>query len=92
MLDAAARVLAPTGLSLAIFVVSIICLVLSAIAVSLRVYVRCSEKTFGWDDGLILAGLVSFFSLPPRFILRSYITIAASSLGPGLIGNQDVPG
>lgn len=63
MLDAAARTLPLSGLSLAIYAVSITSLVMSAIAVALRVYVRFSEKTFGWDDALMLAGLVCLFSL-----------------------------
>lgn len=60
VVDEAARSLPLSGLALAIFVVSIVCLVLSAICVGLRVYVRVSEQTFGWDDKLILAGLVVY--------------------------------
>jgi hypothetical protein len=63
VVDEAARSLPLSGLALAIFVVSIVCLVLSAISVGLRVYVRVSEETFGWDDKLILAGLVSLVRL-----------------------------
>lgn len=63
VVDEAARSLPLSGLALAIFVVSIVCLVLSAICVGLRVYVRVSEETFGWDDKLILAGLVSLVCL-----------------------------
>ncbi|KUI70897.1 hypothetical protein VM1G_05785 [Cytospora mali] len=60
MVDESLRVLPLSGLALAIFVVSIVCLVLSTICVGLRVHVRVSEKTFGWDDALILAGLVVY--------------------------------
>lgn len=66
MVDEDARTLPLSGLALAIFVVSIICLVLSAVSVSLRIYVRVSEKTFGWDDSLIIAGLVSLIK-PIRY-------------------------
>lgn len=59
MVDEDARTLPLSGLALSIFVVSIFCLVLSVIAVAIRTHVRCSEKTFGFDDILILAGLVS---------------------------------
>ncbi|ROW07791.1 hypothetical protein VMCG_03345 [Cytospora schulzeri] len=60
VVDEAARTLPLGGLAQAIFIVSIVCLVLSTISVGLRIYVRVSEETFGWDDGLILAGLVVY--------------------------------
>ncbi|RAL64750.1 hypothetical protein DID88_001781 [Monilinia fructigena] len=60
MTDAGATVLALEGFPLVIFVVSIVCLSLSAITVSIRTYVRVHEGVFGWDDGLIVVGLVTF--------------------------------
>ena len=62
MVDENARTLPLSGLALSIFVVSIVCLFLSVIAVGIRTHVRCSEKTFGWDDILILAGLVGLIA------------------------------
>lgn len=47
------------GPSLAIFVVSIVMMVLSIVAVSLRTFVRLYiVRAFGWDDVLMLAALV----------------------------------
>jgi hypothetical protein len=47
--------------SLAIFLVSIIIMSISVIAVSLRSFVRLSiVRAFGWDDGLMVAALVSY--------------------------------
>lgn len=47
-----------SGLALAIFAISAGCLILSAIMVSMRLFVRMHDNTLGLDDGLILAGLV----------------------------------
>jgi hypothetical protein len=47
------------GGSLAIFVVSVVGCILSTIVVALRTWARLSSKTFGFDDGLMLGGLVS---------------------------------
>lgn len=58
MLDDSVRSIQPTGLALAILVVSIVCLIASFVAVALRTYTRWAEHTFGPDDGLIIAGLV----------------------------------
>ncbi|KAM3074798.1 hypothetical protein ACMFMG_008212 [Clarireedia jacksonii] len=49
-----------SGLSLGIFVVSLTFLVLSIITVGLRTYLRLHEGVFGWDDGLMLSGLVVY--------------------------------
>jgi uncharacterized membrane protein len=47
--------------SLAVFLVSIIIMSISVIAVSLRSFVRLSiVRAFGWDDGLMVAALVSY--------------------------------
>lgn len=68
MIDATATSIPLSGLALAIFATSAVCLVLSAITVSLRFYVRLHDGALGLDDGLILAGLVrhtpSFFNSP----------------------------
>jgi hypothetical protein len=48
------------GPSLAIFTVSIVMMVLSIVAVSLRTFVRLYiVRAFGWDDAIMLAALVS---------------------------------
>jgi hypothetical protein len=47
-------------LSMGIFVVSLVFLVLSVVTVGLRTYLRLHEGVFGWDDGLMLSGLVIF--------------------------------
>ncbi|ORY58874.1 uncharacterized protein BCR38DRAFT_527394 [Pseudomassariella vexata] len=49
-----------TGLSLAIVVSSLICLVLSVTAVGIRTYVRLADKLFGLDDSLVLAGTLVY--------------------------------
>lgn len=46
------------GLSLAIVVVSVICLVFSLLAVGGRTYSRAKDRMFGLDDGLVLIGTV----------------------------------
>ncbi|QDS69319.1 hypothetical protein FKW77_003268 [Venturia effusa] len=60
MIDATATSIPLSGLSLAIFVTSAVCLVLSAITVSLRLYIRLHDTALGLDDGLILAGLLIY--------------------------------
>lgn len=47
------------GTSLSLFVTSIAGGILSLLAVGGRTLVRLKARTFGWDDGLMLAGLVS---------------------------------
>ncbi|PQE24005.1 Integral membrane protein [Rutstroemia sp. NJR-2017a WRK4] len=49
-----------SGLSLGIFVVSLVFLALSFITVGLRAYLRHNEGVFGWDDGLMVSGLVVY--------------------------------
>ena len=47
------------GPSLAIFIVSMVMMILSIVAVSLRIFVRLYiVRAFGWDDALMLAALV----------------------------------
>lgn len=47
------------GPSLAIFIVSMVMMILSVVAVSLRTFVRLYiVRAFGWDDILMLAALV----------------------------------
>ncbi|KAL7619640.1 hypothetical protein AAE478_010181 [Parahypoxylon ruwenzoriense] len=48
------------GIGLAIFVTSVVLASVSAIVVSLRVYVRWFEASIWWDDGLMFAGLVLY--------------------------------
>lgn len=48
------------GPSLAIFIISIIMMIISIVAVSMRTFVRLYiVRAFGWDDILMLAALVS---------------------------------
>ncbi|KAJ5669587.1 hypothetical protein N7462_010657 [Penicillium macrosclerotiorum] len=52
------------GRSLAIFVVSVVMMVVSFITVSLRTFVRAYiVRAFGWDDTLMVAALVLFLTL-----------------------------
>lgn len=48
-----------TGSGLAIVASSITLAILSLIVVGLRSFVRLRENVFGWDDGLMVGGLVS---------------------------------
>lgn len=64
MIDATATSIPLTGLALALFATSAVCLVLSAITVSLRLYARLQDSALGLDDGLILAGLVRLIPQP----------------------------
>lgn len=59
MLDENVRSIKPAGLALAILVVSLVCLAAASLAVALRTYTRWKEHTFGLDDSLMVAGLVS---------------------------------
>ncbi|KAI0886610.1 uncharacterized protein GGS22DRAFT_199015 [Annulohypoxylon maeteangense] len=45
---------------MAIFVTSILFIFISAVVVSLRVYVRWTEKSFWWDDGTMFAALIIY--------------------------------
>ena len=48
------------GPSLAIFIISIVMMIVSIVAVSMRTFVRLYiVRAFGWDDVLMLAALVS---------------------------------
>jgi len=47
------------GTGMTIFAASIVCGAVSFLVVALRTYVRLSEGAFGWDDGLMLSGLVT---------------------------------
>lgn len=78
MIDEDARYLRPTGLALAILIVSIVCLVASAIAVVGRTYLRLVNHVFGFDDALIIGGLVRsiiFFS----FLSHGYLVFRCKS-------------
>ncbi|KAF7719137.1 Uncharacterized protein PECH_001768 [Penicillium ucsense] len=58
------------GPSLAIFVVSLVMLILALIAVSLRIFVRVHVvRAFGWDDTLMLLALAFFVA----FIACSFV-------------------
>ncbi|KAJ3939227.1 uncharacterized protein N0V96_010673 [Colletotrichum fioriniae] len=48
------------GVGLSLFVVSIVGGVISLIVVCLRTFIRLRAKTFSWDDGLMLGGLVVY--------------------------------
>ncbi|KAH8896541.1 hypothetical protein GQ53DRAFT_838125 [Thozetella sp. PMI_491] len=48
------------GLSLAIFVVAVVCCVLSSITVALRILVRFQDRVIGWDDKFMAFGAVAF--------------------------------
>ena len=52
-----------TSRGMAIFTIAVVMLVLAVIAVALRCFVRIHIlRAFGWDDGLMIAAMVS--SLP----------------------------
>ncbi|KAK7438510.1 hypothetical protein Landi51_11594 [Colletotrichum acutatum] len=48
------------GVGLSLFVVSIIGGVVSLMVVCLRTFIRLRAKTFSWDDGLMLGGLIVY--------------------------------
>ncbi|POS71963.1 hypothetical protein DHEL01_v209642 [Diaporthe helianthi] len=60
MVEDNARTVALNGLSLTIFIVSLVCLCLSLLSVGLRTYIRVFDNVFGLDDGLILAGIIIY--------------------------------
>ena len=50
----------------AIYTVLSVLLFLSILCVALRIYLRLSVlHSFGWDDGLIIAAMVSFLNVQP---------------------------
>lgn len=52
-----------TGRSDAIFIVTVVTLCISFVAVCLRCYVRLAlVKAFGWDDGVMVFAMVEFAS------------------------------
>lgn len=60
MLDVSATCVKPSGLGRIMMVLSIVFLFLTAIVIILRCFVRLKHAIFGVDDGLMLAGWVSF--------------------------------
>ncbi|TGO34162.1 hypothetical protein BHYA_0210g00190 [Botrytis hyacinthi] len=48
------------GFPLVIFTVSLVCLCISTITIAVRTYVRIHDNTFGWDDKLIVLGLIVY--------------------------------
>lgn len=56
--DPDARYVPLEGLSMAIVVISIICVVCSVAAVGIRTYARLANGLFGVDDALVLFGTV----------------------------------
>ncbi|KAI1372056.1 hypothetical protein F4677DRAFT_273603 [Hypoxylon crocopeplum] len=48
------------GIGLALFIISIVLLVISVAVVCLRVYIRWFEGSFWWDDGLMFGGLIMY--------------------------------
>lgn len=57
--DPSARLIAPTGLPLAIIVISSIFFAVSIITVSLRTYIRLKKGIFGLEDTFMVVGMVS---------------------------------
>lgn len=63
------------GPSLAIFIISMVMMIISIVAVSMRTFVRLYiVRAFGWDDILMLAALVSSW-LTTRIEIRVVLTI-----------------
>ncbi|TGO14736.1 hypothetical protein BTUL_0049g00450 [Botrytis tulipae] len=60
MADVDATILPLEGLPLAIFAVSLVCLCISTITIAVRTYVRINDNAFGWDDKLIVLGLIVY--------------------------------
>jgi hypothetical protein len=71
--------------SLAIFVVSVVMMIISIVTVSLRAFVRVYlVRGFGWDDALMIASLVCIYLRPEtseRYGLNDsqglFVTLAA---------------
>jgi len=59
------------GTSLVILVTAVVCGTLSALVVSLRTYIRLHEQVFGWDDGLMLSGMVRPLGATPYVTLTN---------------------
>lgn len=57
-IDASARLMAPTGLPLAIIIISSISLGLSLVTVSMRTYIRLRRGIFALDDAFMTIGTV----------------------------------
>ncbi|KAM0809277.1 hypothetical protein AB5N19_09620 [Seiridium cardinale] len=60
--DPAARYIPLEGLSLAIVVVSLVCIIFSVTAVGIRIYARVLDGLFGFDDTLVLAGTLTYMA------------------------------
>ncbi|KAI1210079.1 uncharacterized protein F4807DRAFT_467230 [Annulohypoxylon truncatum] len=48
------------GVKMAIFITSVIFIIISVVVVCLRVYVRWTEKSFWWDDATMFAALIIY--------------------------------
>jgi hypothetical protein len=60
-----ARFIQPTGLPLAILIISCVFWILSVIGVSARTYTRIVTRALGVDDAFIIFGTVSIFTGQP---------------------------
>jgi len=60
------------GKQLTTFIVTLVCLIISTITVSLRSIVRVSINGFGIDDGLMAVGQVISFVLPCSILTDTY--------------------
>lgn len=70
------------GPSLAIFIVSIVMMILSILTVSMRTFVRLHiVRAFGWDDSLMLAALVCSISKSRK---NTLLMIGASGIIPDI--------
>ncbi|KAJ4379593.1 hypothetical protein N0V86_004774 [Didymella sp. IMI 355093] len=58
--DPSARLITPTGLPLAIIVISVIFFAASIITVSLRTYIRLKKRIFGLEDFFMVVGTIAY--------------------------------
>lgn len=54
------RIIQPTGLALSVIVMGSVLAVLTTILTAARTYVRVVDRVFGWDDGLMIAGYLTY--------------------------------
>jgi hypothetical protein len=60
--DPAARLIVPTGLPLAIIIISSIFFAVSIVTVTLRTFIRLRRGLFGWEDAFMALGTVRLIS------------------------------
>ncbi|KAH8671571.1 hypothetical protein BX600DRAFT_459305 [Xylariales sp. PMI_506] len=79
------------GLSLAIVVASLICVTFSVLSVTGRLYVRISDRLFGFDDGLMGAGTLAYVAEVGLAVYASYVGVGTKDAEHNAFMAEEAP-